>query len=1031
MTAMAPPLLGRARELELLEELLTGAQHGRGGLALLLGEAGIGKSSLAEALAQVAEARKLSVVRGRALEFACAPPYFPLWPGLRSLGIDPTQGFPNPFQLWERVAEGLAQRCATGPVLWVLEDLHTTDEQTLEFLIFMAQPLRGLRALLLLTARPRDVRLTERATRLLTRLEREGSALTLTALSIQQVKTLTERTAGASISEAAAARLLARTRGNPLFVLECARLLARRGPANELPSTVRDVIDEQVSRFSPATRSALSAAAVLGCEFSASLLSDMLGVLPARAIDDLAPAVRSGLLLELEPGVFSFHHALAQEAVYRSTSVATRAELHARAEQSLTPRTAEVEDPRHLFERADHALAAATPENLEHALALAERAIALAEASATHDRAFLLARRAHELTSNLQSSARSESLLRLSRLAHAGGFPAEMGRFCELATRAARSSGDAAGLARAALQLGVDLKPAVVSQRLVRALTEARAALQLRADSDPALSCRVEARLAAAMQPAPDPNLPMAMARAAIERAASLADVRLDIEVLLYAGSALADFAPLPERLACSRRLLERSLAVEDWPRALTAYARLAMDALESGERAEFERIVEEHAALSRELGHPRLSWRSLLLGSMRALARGDFALSERLVVEVQQLAGLVDEQALEMCLAAHRWHSVVATYREDARAEALAGLVGALTDVPHGETIARLVRAFTAAWFGDRVAARHALDAIAIPEDVTRDPVLPRWAAEAIALVGSAQEARALLAVLPPESAPELVGGHVPMSYDGPACRVRGLLLAVAGDLEQSEALLHAALERVQRHGFRPWVARLSLELSRVQQLRGRHAEAQASLSDALSLAETLGIGNLRSLLATNQWPPSPVLAPELPRALSLAREGEGWLVVFGAARVHLRSSRGLELLARLVERPGEELHVLALASDEGITMSESNSGDALDPQAARAYRSRLAEIERALNSDKVFDKSALLRERALLEQQLAQAFGLHGARKSGSLSERARVNVQRRLRDAMRRIGELDAGLGQYLERAIRTGTYCSFRP
>jgi len=560
-------------------------------------------------------------------------------------------------------------------------------------------------------------------------------------------------------------------------------------------------------------------------------------------------------------------------------------------------------------------------------------------------------------------------------------------------------------------------------------LTDARAAL---GDADSALACRLDARLAAALQPAPDPGLPIAMARSAIARAEQSADVRLKIEVLFYGGSALADFAPMSERVSCSRRLLEQSVAVEDWPRALTAYARLAMDSLESGELAEFDRVLVEHAALARELGHPRLLWRSLLLGSMQALARGDFALSERLLVEVRQLAGWVDEQSLEMSLAAHRWHAVVASYRADVRAEALTGLVGALTDVPHGPTIARLVHAFTAAWFGDRVAARRALDAITIAQDVPRDPVLARWAAEAIALVGSAEEARALLSILPADTAPELVGGHVPLSYDGPAARVRGLLLAVAGDLTQGEAELRLALDRVRRHGFRPWIARLGLELSRVQRLRGRRAQAQATLSEALSLADALGISGLRALVGPNEsLQPSAVVAAPLERTLSLDREGDGWLIVFGGATVRLRDSRGLELLARLVERPGEELHVLSLASDESSSLAESNSGDVIDPRAARAYRARLTEIERTLNSGKARNQEALLRERNLLRAQLAQAFGLHGARKSGSVSERARVNVQRRLRDALRRIADLDADLGKYLERAIRTGTYCSFRP
>ena len=86
--------------------------------------------------------------------------------------------------------------------------------------------------------------------------------------------------------------------------------------------------------------------------------------------------------------------------------------------------------------------------------------------------------------------------------------------------------------------------------------------------------------------------------------------------------------------------------------------------------------LVLEHGSLSREPGHPRLIWRSLLLGSMRALARGEFALSERLVVEVEQLAGSVDEQSLEMCLAAQEWHASLASYRVEATREALTSLL-------------------------------------------------------------------------------------------------------------------------------------------------------------------------------------------------------------------------------------------------------------------------------------------------------------------------------------------------------------------
>jgi hypothetical protein len=70
------------------------------------------------------------------------------------------------------------------------------------------------------------------------------------------------------------------------------------------------------------------------------------------------------------------------------------------------------------------------------------------------------------------------------------------------------------------------------------------------------------------------------------------------------------------------------------------------------------------------------------------------------------------------------------------------------------------------------------------------------------------------------------------------------------------------------------------------------------------------------------------------------------------------------------------------------------------------------------------------LRREKDLLEAELLAAIGVGGkTRSTGSASERARVNVQRRLKDAVARIGELDPAAGAYLEKAVRTGTYCRF--
>jgi len=126
-------LVGRDAPLAALRGALTDAFAGRGRVAVVSGEAGIGKSALAATLAHEAEARGAIVTWGRAWEFADAPPYFPVWPCLRAIGIEPdTAELGQPFQLWERVVAALARVAPGAPVVWILEDLHAADLGTLD-----------------------------------------------------------------------------------------------------------------------------------------------------------------------------------------------------------------------------------------------------------------------------------------------------------------------------------------------------------------------------------------------------------------------------------------------------------------------------------------------------------------------------------------------------------------------------------------------------------------------------------------------------------------------------------------------------------------------------------------------------------------------------------------------------------------------------------------------------------------------------------------------------------------------------------
>jgi hypothetical protein len=193
-------------------------------------------------------------------------------------------------------------------------------------------------------------------------------------------------------------------------------------------------------------------------------------------------------------------------------------------------------------------------------------------------------------------------------------------------------------------------------------------------------------------------------------------------------------------------------------------------------------------------------------------------------------------------------------------------------------------------------------------------------------------------------------------------------------------------------------------------------------------------------------------IRADEQPaRELNLfRREGDYWSLVFEGRTVRVRDLKGVRYLARLLAAPGQEFHVLDLvaaetgvaaqvASAQGADLSRGRLGDAgeiLDERAKNAYRRRLAEIDddidqaRALgDTERAAQADA---ERDFLIRELSRALGLGGRdRRAASASERARVAVTRAVRQAIARIDEHHPQLGEHLNRAIRTGTYCAYLP
>jgi predicted ATPase len=181
---------------------------------------------------------------------------------------------------------------------------------------------------------------------------------------------------------------------------------------------------------------------------------------------------------------------------------------------------------------------------------------------------------------------------------------------------------------------------------------------------------------------------------------------------------------------------------------------------------------------------------------------------------------------------------------------------------------------------------------------------------------------------------------------------------------------------------------------------------------------------------------------------ALSFASEGEVWVIAFEGRTLRMQDTKGMQHLATLVASPGCEIHVLDLvagpggprarapASHEAATARGGDAGDMLDGQARSAYERRLSELQEELDEAESFNDQAratkLRAEFDALVEELKRATGLGGrSRKAASEAERARLNVQRTIKAAVQRIVEHDRALGRHLDGAVRTGTYCSYRP
>jgi class 3 adenylate cyclase len=332
------PLVGRDRELELLRGAYDRAvREGSSQLFTLLGSAGAGKSRLtAELIAGVAG--EATVVRGRCLHYGDGVTFWPLVEILIQLGEPAAEVLDRisagsagaPAELFWDVRRLFEQIASERPLVAVFDDLQWAEPMLLDMLDHIADLSRGVPILLLCIARPEL--LDERqdwgggkvnaTTLLLEPLDREECETLLAGL-------------GDGLDPATAQRIVRACGGNPLFLEEMVALvLDGGGDGDELPPTIRALLDARLERLGDGERSVIERGAVEGEVFHHRAIRALVDD-PGGVDQKLAALVRKEMIRPERaqvPGddAFRFRHLLIRDAAYDALPKQTRAELHER-----------------------------------------------------------------------------------------------------------------------------------------------------------------------------------------------------------------------------------------------------------------------------------------------------------------------------------------------------------------------------------------------------------------------------------------------------------------------------------------------------------------------------------------------------------------------------------------------------------------------------------------------------------------------------------------------------------------------------
>jgi DNA-binding CsgD family transcriptional regulator len=909
-------MVGRDRELARVAVLLDDARAGHGRLVLCTGEAGIGKTRLAEAAAASAAAAGVAVAWARAADRDSSPPYG-LWrlaldePAVRTgtvgaarrdlwsqvfgdaerpaPGEGADSGTAQRFALFAEVRRRLAQAAEPGGLLLVLDDLQWADDASAVLLADVVRQLRGTRILVVATCR--DSATPGAASGgILPRLSADANTerVDLGGLPAGAVADLL-LAAGLPASRQQADEVHSETGGNPFLVRELARMLVEQGRdgPGAVPGRVLQATAYRLDQLSDPARAVLQTAAVAGNGFSAGVVAKMLDVPVLALLGPLEEGRSAGFLGPGDrPGEYRFSHALVRSAVAARLGAAEQQRLHTAAADAIEA-LYEGDLRPHLAQIARHRVEGSWPGERAAAVAACQAAAEVAADALAFEEAVRLYRLALSAgAEEIDDSQRSRLELGLAAALHRTG---DLPGWHETAARVGRRAEhqrDRLLLGRTALVMEATGEVEWDAE-ICRVCEQALAGDDLPGD----LRARVSSRYAQALVYGGQYERAGEVSRDALA-AAEAADDPLALVDALRARQ-LACCAPegVTERAGLARRMLEAagttgSAWVEMWGRLWR------IDTLfETGQLRLVQRELADLDICLERVRDPQGRWHWTHCAATLALATGRFTDAARLGEESYQLLrdlghpiafgaySVILGQA-GMLIGCDR-SGMTELFRhipDRLRPEAVDTTRGVSTIFP------ALTLALIRLQQGDRAGAEAAYALAGPVRSWTPTPALrlSAWGHGLTVVIplGRTGDIEFLAARFEPFRGQHVANGAGGGVYMGPVELQLGRAAAALGRLDAAVADLQTAATACDANGARGCAVQARVELAAAlarRQAPGDQEQARAALNAAAGEAERLGMvpftEQIERLRAQRAAPVSPLSPRELEVARLVAR--------------------------------------------------------------------------------------------------------------------------------------------------------------